>query len=88
MTVGTENIEKLAEVIKHLVIAGKKVSHDGKVDANDLPHVIALIPKLGDLASVVSHFGKIVEEGKDLDVSEVVSLIQLVVAKVKEVEKA
>ena len=88
MTLGTENIEKLAEVLKHLVIAGKKISSDKKVDMNDLPHVIALVPQLGNLAEVVTHFGKVIDEGKDLDVSEVVALIQLVSAKVKEVEKA
>jgi F0F1-type ATP synthase delta subunit len=85
---GTEQIEKLAEVLKHLVIAGKKVKADGKVDMNDLQHVIALVPQLAPLADVVSNIGKLIDEGKDLDVAEVVTLIQLVDKKVKEVEAA
>ena len=85
---GTEKIEKLAGVLTALVIAGKKVKADGKVDVNDLPHVIALVPQLSDLADVVSNFGDLINEGKDLDVAEVVALIQLVDKKVKEVEAA
>lgn len=85
---GTEQIEKLAEVLKHLVIAGKKVSADKKVDMNDLPHVIALVPQLAPLAEVVQKFGDVIAEGKDLDVAEIVTLIQLLDKKVKEVEVA
>jgi hypothetical protein len=85
---GTEKIEKLAEVLKALVIAGKKIKADGKVDVNDLAHVVALVPQLGDLAEVVTSFGDLIAEGKDLDVSEVVALITLIDKKVKEVEAA
>jgi F0F1-type ATP synthase delta subunit len=85
---GTEKIETLATVLTALVIAGKKVKADGKVDVNDLQHVIALVPQLSPLADIVSNFGDLIAEGKDLDVAEVVTLIQLVDKKVKEVEAA
>lgn len=86
--VGTDKIEKLAEVLKVLTIAGKRISADKKVDINDLQHVIALVPQLSALAEVVTSFGDLIAEGKDLDVAEVVALIQLVDKKVKEVEAA
>lgn len=85
---GTEKIEQLATVLTALVIAGKKVKADGKVDVNDIQHVVALVPQLSPLADIVSNFGDLIAEGKDLDVAEVVTLIQLVDKKVKEVEAA
>lgn len=85
---GTEKIEAILENVKELVIIGKKVKEDGKVDLADLPHVIALLPKLPKMIEDFKALSDAIEEGKDLDVSEVVDLIQKIAAKVKEVEKA
>lgn len=85
---GTENIEKVADAIKELVIVGKKVAADKKVNLEDLPVVIGLATKLPKLAEAFQALGEALDEGKDLDVAEVVALIQAVHNKVKEVEKA
>ena len=88
MSLGTENIEKVADALKDLVIVGKKVAADKKVDLADLPHVIGLATKLPKLAEAFSSLGEALDEGKDIDVAEIVKLIQVVHAKVKEVEQA
>jgi len=85
---GTEKIEAILEDVKEVVIAAKKIAKDGKVDLSDLPHVIAIIPKLGKFIEDFKAIGEAVEEGKDIDVAEIVALIQAVSAKIKEIEKA
>ena len=85
---GTEKIEAILSDIKELVIVAKKVKVDGKIDLADLPHVIALLPKLGKFVEDFKSFGEAVEQGKDIDVAEVVGLIQKIHSMVKEVEAA
>jgi hypothetical protein len=85
---GTEKIEAILDDVKELVIIAKKVKEDGKVDLADLPHVISLLPKLGKFIEDFKAIGEAVEEGKDIDVAELVSLIQEITAKIKEIEKA
>lgn len=88
MQLGTEKIEALAESIKKIAIAGKKISADKKVDVADLSHVIGLIPELPSIIDSFKEIGAAFEEGKDLDVAEVVKLIQAIHAKVKEIENS
>lgn len=88
MTIGTEKIEAILSVVEKLVIAGKKIKADGKVDLQDLPVVISLLPQIPSMIDALKDVSAAVEEGKDLDVSEIVSLIQSIAAKVKEIEKA
>lgn len=85
---GTEKIEAILGNVKELVIIGKKVKADGKVDLADLPHVIALVPKLPKFIEDFKAIGEAVDEGKDIDVAEVVGLIQKIHALVKEIEAA
>lgn len=85
---GTEKIEALAESLKEIAIVAKKIAADKKVSLEDLPAVMALLPKIGEIVESFSDLGKVIDEGKDLDVAEVIALIQLVHAKVKEIEKA
>jgi hypothetical protein len=85
---GTDKIEAILEDVKELVIVAKLIKEDGKVDLADLPHVISLLPKLGKFVEDFKAVGEAVEEGKDIDVPEVISLIQKISAMVKEVEKA
>ena len=85
---GTDKIESILEDVKELVIVAKLVKEDGKVDLADLPHVISLLPKLGKFVEDFKAIGEAFEEGKDIDVPEVISLIQKISAMVKEVEKA
>lgn len=88
MNLGTEKIEAIVTDLKELVIIAKKVKEDGKVDLADLPVVISLLPKIPGYIADFKAIGEVVEEGKDIDVSEVIVLIQKISAAVKEIEKA
>jgi hypothetical protein len=85
---GTEKIEQIADALKKVVIAGKKISADKKIDMNDLPHALALIPELPAIVAAISEIESAWAEAKDIDVAEAVALIQAIHGKVKEVEKA
>jgi hypothetical protein len=85
---GTDKIEAILEDVKELVIVAKLIKEDGKVDLADLPHVISLLPKLGKFVEDFKAIGEAVEEGKDIDAPEVISLIQKISAMVKQIEKA
>ena len=80
--------DKVVDAIGELAKVAKKVSEDKKVDVQDLAHVIALVPKLPEMIEAFKDLGAVIEEGKDIDVAEVVALIQKVHAKVKEIEAA
>lgn len=85
---GTEKIENIAESLKKLVIAGKKISADGKVSLEDLPVVIALASDASSIIAAFKDLGDAFEEIKDVDVSEAIALIQAIHNKIKEIEKA
>lgn len=85
---GTEKIESILDSVKEIVIVGKKVKSDGKVDASDLVHFLPLIQKLPQIVENFKDVGEAFKEGKDIDVAEVVSLIQKIHEKVKEIENA
>jgi hypothetical protein len=85
---GTEKIEKLVEAIAHVAVAAKKISADKKITLDDLPAAMDLLVKIPEIASAFSELSAAFDEAKDLDVAEVVSLIKLVDAKVKLIEKA
>jgi len=85
---GTEKIEEIASALAELAILIKKISEDKKVGIEDLSHLITFLPKVNDILSAFSNLGGVVEEGKDIDVAEVIALIQKIHSKVKEVEKA
>lgn len=88
MSLGTEKIEKAAEALSKLVIAGKKISEDKKVNLEDLPAAMALVVELPAIVSAFSDIKGLIEEGSDIDVAEVVSLIKKVDELVKKVEAA
>ena len=85
---GTEKIEAIAESLKEVAILIKKISADKKVDIQDIAHLVAFLPKIDDIILSMKDLGKAVEEGKDIDVAEIVSLIQKIHSKLKEVEQA
>lgn len=85
---GTKNIEAIANNIVELVKVGKKVASDKRVNLDDLPYVIALLPKLPGIIEDFKALGEAVEEGKDIEVDEIVHLIQFVHKKIKEIEAA
>ena len=85
---GTEKIEAILGDAKDLVIVGKKITEDGKLGVEDIQHAISLVVKLPKMIEHFKAIGQAFDEGKDLDVAEVVGLIQKINAMVKEVEKA
>ncbi len=87
MKLGTEKIEAILENVKDIVVVAKKAKENG-LGIEDLPLVIALVPKLPKFIEDFKAIGEAFEEGKDIDVAEVVGLIQKVHALVKEVEAA
>ncbi len=88
MSLGTEKIEAIAESLKDIAILIKKISADKKVDIADVAHLIAFLPKIDDIISSLKGIGEAVEEGKDIEVAEIVALIQAIHGKLKEVEQA
>lgn len=85
---GTEKIEKIVDAAAEVAKFGKKVAADKKVNLEDLPEAISFLVKIPSIIEAFKDLGEAFEEGKDFDVAEVVSLIQKVHAKVKEVEAA
>jgi len=83
-----DKIEKAAEALAHIIIAGKKISADKKVDLQDLPAAMELITKLPSIVEAFTAYQEIVAEAKDLDIAEVVTLIKKVDELVKKVEQA
>lgn len=88
MSLGTEKIEAIADSLKEVAILIKKISADKKVDISDIAHLVAFLPKIDDIIVSIKDLGQAVEEGKDIDVAEIVSLIQKIHGKLKEIEKA
>lgn len=85
---GTEKIEQLVDSLALVAVAAKKISADKKVDLQDIPAAMELLVKIPEIVSNFSELAEAFDEAKDLDVAEVVSLIKLVDAKVKLIEKA
>ena len=85
---GTDKIEKAAEALAHIVIAGKKISADKKVNLEDLPAAMELITKLPSIVEAFSAYEEIIAQGKDVEVTEIVQLIVKVDELVKKVEQA
>lgn len=88
MSLGTEKIESIADSLKEVAILIKKISADKKVDISDIAHLVAFLPKIDDIIASLKGIGEAVEEGKDIDVAEIVVLIQAIHKKLKEVEEA
>ena len=85
---GTEKIEAIAESLKEVAILIKKISADKKVDIQDIAHLVAFLPKIDDIILSMKDLGQAVEEGKDIDVAEIVALIQKIHSKLKEIQAA
>lgn len=85
---GVESIEQVKESLKKLVIAGKKISADGKIGIDDVAHVIALASEFPAMLDSFKKFGEAFEEIKDVDVNEAIALIQSFHKAIKEIEAA
>lgn len=85
---GVEKIEALAEALKKIVIAGKKISADGKIGIDDLSILIALAPEASSIIEAIKNVGDAWGQAKDIDVAEAIQLIQAIHSKIKEIEAA
>jgi hypothetical protein len=85
---GVEKIEKLVDALGHVIIAGKKVTADKKVDLNDLPAIMELLMKVPAIVDAFKQVSDVWLEVKDVDVDEAIQLIVKINAKVKEIEAA
>jgi hypothetical protein len=88
MSLGVEKIEAVAESLKKLVIAGKKISEDKKVGLEDLGVIVALASEAPKIIESFSALGEAFAEVKDIDVAEAIQLIQIISKKIKEIEVA
>ena len=88
MELGTQKIEKMVDAITHVIIAGKKITADKKLDLNDLPAAMDLLVRVPSIVEAFKDAGEAWKEAKDVSVDEVVQLITLVNAKVKQIEQA
>jgi hypothetical protein len=85
---GQEKVNAIVEAIGHVVIAGKKISADKKIDLEDLPAAMDLLMKAPAIVAAFKDIGEAFNEVKDTDVAEVVALIKLIDEKIKLIEKA
>lgn len=78
-----ESLE-LLDGVKVVLVAGKKVMADGKVNLQDLPVAVELLQKINVLVAAVDGIDKVPAEIKDIDIAE----LQLLGAKVIEIVQA
>lgn len=76
--VGIENLKAVVDLGLAVVEAGVKISADGKVDAQDLGAVVAVIPAI---PPAIAAGGQIPAELSDLDSEEAAELAAHVMAK-------
>lgn len=88
MSLGVEKIENVAESLKKLIIAGKKISADKKIGIEDLGVLVALAADAPKIIESFSALGEAFAEVKDIDVAEAIQLIQAISKKIKEIEVA
>lgn len=88
MSLGVEKIEAVAESLKKLAIAGKKISEDKKIGLEDLGVIVALASDAPKIIESFSALGEAFAEVKDIDVAEAIQLIQIISKKIKEIEVA
>jgi len=88
MQLGTEKIEKIVTAVGQVAIAAKKITADKKVDLNDLPAAMELLTKVPGIIEAFKGVSDAWKEVQDVDVQEVIHLITLIDAKIKEIEAA
>lgn len=85
---GIEKLEGLLGSLGDLVVAGKVVMADGKINMADLPVAIGLLSDIGDIIEGLKDLGGAVKEAKDLDSNEVHKIIDKVYEVVGRIEAA
>lgn len=85
---GTQDIEKLGEIVAKGFVVGKKVWADKEVSLKDLVHAPEAIEFIKELVEFVASKPELVQEVKDISVTEFVALVAKGDELVKKVEEA
>jgi hypothetical protein len=85
---GVKEMLELIEGLKQLVLVGKAVMKDGKVDMSDLPSLSLLLGKQAELVAAFQGLGELKEEAKDIDLAEAQVVVLALIAAAKEVKAA
>lgn len=85
---GVKEMLELIEGIKQLLLVGKAVMKDGKVDMSDLSHLSVLMAKQAELVAAFQGLGDIKAEAKDIDLAEAQQVVLALIAAAKEVKEA
>lgn len=88
MSKGIKEIEEVFDGLDILADFGGKVMADGKVGAEDIGSLVELATKFSALQEAVEGAKEAVEEGKDLDQAEVMTILSRVYGVVEKFAKA
>lgn len=83
---GTKETTELLAGIEVVLVAGKKITADGKVNLSDLPTLVATLQKVDELTKAVQGIEQIPGEIKDLsaeEAQEIIAKLFAVIAAVK-----
>lgn len=81
---GVKETLEVLEGVKVLAVAGSKIGADGKINTDDLKHLVDIAKKYQKLADAYKDANLVAEELGDLDEQEAIQLI----AKVFDIVKA
>lgn len=70
--------KELLEGLGKIAVTAKKIANDGKVNSEDLQHLMALALEAEALSAAVKGAGEIPSELKDLDEAEVLEIIAVI----------
>lgn len=76
MEVGIKETQELLDGLGKVALLAKKINADGKINADDLQHLMAAAAEVDVLAEAVKGVDQVPEELGDLDKDEVLAIIQ------------
>jgi hypothetical protein len=85
---GVKELMELIAGLKELILVGKSVMKDGKVDLSDIGALSVLLAKQSELVAAFQGLSEIDDEVKDLDLAEAQEVILALIAAAKEVKAA
>lgn len=85
---GVKEILEFIEGLKELILVGKAVMKDGKVDMSDLAALSVLLGKQEELVAAFQGLSEMKDEAKDIDLAEAQQVVMALIAAAKEVKAA
>ena len=85
---GVKEILEFIEGLKELILVGKAVMKDGKVDMADLAALSVLLGKQEELVAAFQGLSEMKDEAKDIDLAEAQQVVLALIAAAKEVKAA